>query len=66
MDTPTETKKSFFPAFSLRHADAGHYIGASAQFKLLEDEYQCIYWWWTCTPSPCGRTLRPCAAAAWN
>ena len=58
MDTPTETKKIIFsgiqPSGTLT---LGNYIGALRNFKLLEDEYQCIY---------CGRTLRLCAAAVWN
>ena len=44
MDTPTETKKIIFsgiqPSGTLT---LGNYIGALRNFKLLEDEYQCIY-----------------------
>ena len=44
MDTPTETKKNIFsgiqPSGTLT---LGNYIGALRNFKLLEDEYQCIY-----------------------
>ena len=44
MDTPAETKKIIFsgiqPSGTLT---LGNYIGALRNFKLLEDEYQCIY-----------------------
>ena len=44
MDTPTETKKIIFsgiqPSGTLT---LGNYIGALRNFKLLEDEYRCIY-----------------------
>lgn len=44
MDTPTETKKIIFsgiqPSGTLT---LGNYIGALRNFKLLEDQYQCIY-----------------------
>lgn len=44
MDTTTETKKIIFsgiqPSGTLT---LGNYIGALRNFKLLEDEYQCIY-----------------------
>lgn len=44
MDTPTETKKIIFsgiqPSGTLT---LGNYIGALRNFKLLEDDYQCIY-----------------------
>lgn len=44
MDTPAETKKIIFsgiqPSGTLT---LGNYIGALRNFKLLEDEYRCIY-----------------------
>ena len=44
MDTPAETKKIIFsgiqPSGTLT---LGNYIGALRNFKLLEDDYQCIY-----------------------
>lgn len=44
MDTPAENKKIIFsgiqPSGTLT---LGNYIGALRNFKLLEDEYQCIY-----------------------
>ena len=44
MDTPAQTKKIIFsgiqPSGTLT---LGNYIGALRNFKLLEDEYQCIY-----------------------
>ena len=44
METPAETKKIIFsgiqPSGTLT---LGNYIGALRNFKLLEDDYQCIY-----------------------
>lgn len=68
MDTTTETKKIIFsgiqPSGTLT---LGNYIGALRNFKLLEDEYQCIY---CVVDHACHhRAAGPCGsapAAVWN